>query len=114
MRSFEIVDHAPSIERALRLGEVAQAFEGEHLGLQRAVKTLVLTAALRVIRSAVQNGDAELEQPHAKPGPALPGRIAPRTAIIDEECLRQPTALECQRQPLLHRAASLVGTGFQA
>ena len=114
MRPFEIVDCAPGIEGALHLGEIAEALEREHLGLQRAVEALVLAAALRMIGSAVQDSDAELEQPHAEPGPALAGGIAPRVAVVDEEGLRQAVAAERQLQPVLHGAALLVGAGRKA
>src|SRR5688572_26044823 len=72
VRSVEVVDRTPAIESTLDLGEIAKAFQREHLRLQRAVKALVLAAALRMIGPAVQHGDAELEEPHAEPGPALP------------------------------------------
>jgi hypothetical protein len=71
MRPFAVVNHAPGIEGALHLGEIAEGVEGKHLSLERAVKPLILAAALRMMRPAVQNRDAELEQPHAEAGPAL-------------------------------------------
>ena len=73
MRPFEIVDRPPGIEGVLHLGEIAETLQGEHLVLQRAMKALVLAAALRMIGPTVQDRDAELEQPHAEPGPALAG-----------------------------------------
>jgi len=57
----------------LHLGEIAEPLEGKDLGLERAVEALVLAAALRMIGPAVEDSDAELEQPYAKPGPALTG-----------------------------------------
>ena len=53
MRPLEIVDLAPGVEGALRLGEIAEALQREDLGLERAVEALVLAAALRVIGPAV-------------------------------------------------------------
>jgi hypothetical protein len=64
MRPIVIVDRAPGIEGALHLVEVAEALECKDLGLKRAVETLVLAAALRMIGPAVQNTDAKLEQPN--------------------------------------------------
>src|SRR5262245_4401380 len=63
VRPFKIVDHAPGVEGTLRFGEIAKASERKHFGVERAVETLVLAAALRVIWPAVQNSDTELEQP---------------------------------------------------
>jgi len=60
------------------------------------MEALVLTTALRVIRPTVQDRDAELEQPYAQPGPTMSARIAPWAAVVDEERLRQPIALEGQ------------------
>ena len=77
------------------------------------MKALIFTAALRVIRPAVQNADAEFKQPHGKPRPALPTRISPRTAIVDKEGLRQPITAEGVLQSLLHRLAPLIATGLQ-
>src|SRR5882757_2015579 len=89
MRPLEIVDFAPGIEGALGLGEIAKAAQREHLGVERAMEALVLAAALRVIRTAMNDPDAELEQPYLKPCPALARRVSPRGAVVDEECLRQ-------------------------
>ena len=60
VRPVEIVDRSPAIKGALDLGKIAEALECEHFGLERAMEALALAAALRVIRPAVQNGDAEL------------------------------------------------------
>jgi hypothetical protein len=73
MRPFEIVGRAPGVEGALHLGKIAEALEREDLVLQGAVEALVFAAALRVIGPAVQDRDAELEQPDTKLGPALSG-----------------------------------------
>src|SRR4051794_7212309 len=114
MWAFEIVDRPPGIEGALHLGEIAEALQREYLGFQRAMKALVLAAALRMIGPAMDDYDAELEQPHAKPGPGLARGITPRFAVVDEEGLRQSVAAEGQFQPVLHGVALLVGTGLKA
>src|SRR5262245_15933065 len=108
-----IVDRPPGIEGALHLAEIAEAFECKDLGLERAVETLVLAAALRMIRPAVQNTDAKLEQPNAKSGPALSRRVTPWSAVVDEESLRQPVTTERPLQSALHGAALLVGAGLK-
>src|SRR3954468_4962406 len=61
MRPLEIVDFAPGVEGALRFGEIAEAAQRKHLGLERAVEALVLAAALWMIRPAVNDADTELE-----------------------------------------------------
>src|SRR5262249_23257368 len=113
MRPILIVDRAPGIEGALHLVEIAEALECKDLGIKRAVETLVLAAALRMIGPAVQNTDAKLEQPNAKSGPALSRRVTPRSAVVDEEGLRQPVTTERQLQSALHGAAPLVGAGLK-
>src|ERR1051325_1039410 len=105
VRTIEIVAVAPAIEGALHGGEIAEAFQREHLGFERAVEALVLAAALRVPRPAVDDAHAELEQPDAELGPGLLQRVTPRSAIIDEHGLRQAVAAEGRLQmPLNGRA----------
>src|SRR5258707_14628002 len=69
MRPLEIVDLAPGIESTLRLGEIAKAAQCQHLDGKRAVEAFVLAAALRVVRAAMNDLDAELEKPYRKPCP---------------------------------------------
>src|SRR3954462_3762666 len=96
-----IVDCPPGVKGALHLAEISEAPECKDLRLKRAVEALVLATALRMIGPAMQNTDAKLEQPKAKPGPAPPGRVAPRSAVVDEEGLRQPVTTERQFQSAL-------------
>ena len=63
MWPLEVVDLAPGIEGALRLGKIAEAAQCEHLGIERAMEAFVLAPALRMIWAAVNDRDAELEQP---------------------------------------------------
>jgi hypothetical protein len=60
VRPVEIVDRSPTVKCTLDFSKIAEAPEREHFGLQCAMEALALAAALRVIRPAVQNGDAEL------------------------------------------------------
>lgn len=60
MWSLEIIDLTPGIEGVLRLGEIAEAAQREHLGVECAVEALVFAAALRVIGTTVNNRDASL------------------------------------------------------
>src|SRR5579863_7012946 len=78
------------------------------------MEALVLAAALRVVGTAVDQIDAELEQPHAEPGPALARGVAPGRAVVDEDRLWQAVAAEGRDQVSLHRAALLIGAGRKA
>lgn len=71
VRPFEIINPAPLIEGALDVDEPAERAQREHLGLEGAVEALVLAAALRMIRPAVDELDAELEQPDSEPREVL-------------------------------------------
>ena len=82
VRSLEVVDGAPGIDRALDLGEIAEASMGEHLGLQRAVEAFDLAAALRMIRTAVQHPDAELEQIRRRAGSSARPEASPHGAPL--------------------------------
>src|SRR5436305_6284477 len=75
------------------------------------MKAFVLAAALRMIGPTMQKADAQLEQPHAEPGPARPRRMAPRRPIADEEGIGQTVAAECALQRFPHRTALSVGAG---
>jgi hypothetical protein len=55
MRPSEIVDFSPGIECALGLREIAEVPQREDLGGKRAVKALVLAAALRMVWTAVDD-----------------------------------------------------------
>src|ERR1700710_338870 len=78
------------------------------------MEAFVLTAALRMIRTAVDDPDAELEQPYLEPRPALARRVSPRRAVVDEERIRQAVVAEGPLQPLAHGLAALIRTGLQA
>ena len=71
MRSFEIIDFAQGVEGLLCFGEIAKAAQREHFGDESAVKALVFAAALRMIRTTVNDRDAKLEKPHRKSGPTF-------------------------------------------
>src|SRR5580698_5193269 len=55
VRTLEIIDVSPAIESALDRGLVGEAFEGEHLLVERAVKALVLASTLRMVGPAVDD-----------------------------------------------------------
>ncbi len=67
-----------------------------------------------MVGPTVDQLDAELEQPHAQPGPALPGGVTPGRAVVDEDRLGQPIATEGRLQVRLHGLGLLIGAGLQA
>src|ERR1700745_3450727 len=111
---LEVVDLAPLVESALHFGQIAKAPQREDFILERAMEALVLAPALWAIRPAVQDLDAELQQPHGKPGPARLRGIAPGAAVVDEQRLWQAIAAEGCLQMALHRDALFIGAGLQA
>ena len=113
VRTVEVVDFTPAIESALHGSEIGEAFEGEDLGDERPVEAFVLAAALRVIGTAVQDIDAEFEKPYPEAGPALPRRVAPWRAVVDEKGIGQAIAPEGLLQTALHRSALLVSARLQ-
>src|SRR6187200_2565097 len=114
MWPLEVIDLAPLIERALHLGEITEASKREYFILERTMEAFVLAAALWVIRPAVQDGDAELQEPHTKPGPACLRGIPPGAAVVDEQRLWQAIVTEGCLQMALHRDALFIGAGLEA
>jgi hypothetical protein len=114
MRPVEIVDCAPLIEDLLRFGEIAETAECKHFSFQGPMEALVLASALGMMRPAVHNPDAELQQPHGQMRPGLAGGIAPGRAVVDEKRLRQPMVTERGLQSSLYGRALLVGAGGKA
>ncbi len=84
VRTFEIVDGAPGIERALGIAKVLEALQREDLGFEGAIEAFVLAVGLGMIGPAVMQADAELEQPHAELGPAAIGSVAPGRAVVGQ------------------------------
>src|SRR5262245_35044042 len=113
MRPIEIVDGPPLVKRALDIGKVPVAPEGEHLGLQRSMEAFVLSSALRMIRPAVDHPDAKLQKPDRQHGPRVFKGEAPRAAIVDEHGIGQPVTVECRLQMPAYRRALFVVTGSQ-
>src|ERR1043165_7048726 len=112
MWPLEVIDLAPLIERALHLGEITEASKREYFILERTMEALVLTAALWVIGPAVQNLNAELQEPHTRPGPTCFRGIAPGPAVVDEQRVWQAVAAEGCLQVVLYRDALFIGAGL--
>src|SRR5207302_5510689 len=81
---------------------------------KRAVEALVFAAALRMVRTTVNDRNAELEKPDRKPCPTFARRVSPRCAIVDEERLRQAVSAEGQFKTAAHGVAALIGASLQA
>ena len=78
------------------------------------MEALVLALGLRMIRPAVGDPHAEIEQPDGQArvtGLAAGG--APRRAVVGQDAPRQPIALEHPLQARLHRQGLLVGAGAE-
>ena len=78
------------------------------------METLVLAQRLGVVGPAVADGDAQAAQPDGERGVGMGRVIAPGTAVVDQETVGQPIALEDRDQVGLHGRGALVGTGRQA
>jgi len=78
------------------------------------VEALILAAALRVVGPAVQEIDAELDEPHTEPGEALSRAVAPRRAVVDEHRIRQAILAKGPVKGATHRGLLFIGTGGKA
>src|SRR6185295_8775357 len=78
------------------------------------MEAFVFAAGLRVVRAAVEDVDAEFEEPHAQFGPVLIGAIAPRRTIVEDDGLRQSITAEGHLHFVLHRGSLLVCAGKEA
>jgi hypothetical protein len=87
MRPLAVVDMAPAVEGGLRRVEAVQGLHrsgpGKDFRFEAAMQALVLAAALRMIRPAVDGFDAELEQPEAQRRPLAGLAAAPGRAVVD-------------------------------
>src|SRR5258705_12235822 len=78
------------------------------------MEAFVFASALRVVRTARNDCDAELEKPYRESCPTCTRGVSPRRAIVDEECLRQAVAAEGQLQLTAYCVAPLIGASLQA
>ncbi len=78
------------------------------------METLVLAQGLGVVGPAVADGDAQAAQPDGQRGVGMGRVIAPGTAVVDQQPVGQPVALEGRDQVDLHGGGALIGTGDQA
>ena len=78
------------------------------------MEALVLAQRLGVVGPAVADGDAQAAQPDGERGVGMRRSLAPGTAIVDQQAVGQPVALEGCHQVGAHGRGALVGTGGQA
>src|SRR5690606_10480929 len=105
-----VVDLTPRRQMALYGGVVPPFCLGvQHLQIQASVEALVLAPRLRMVRPAVPNLDAQLDELSRVPRVRLLViAIAPGRAIIDEDDLRQAILVEGREEMLSHRFSALV------
>src|SRR5258706_2017285 len=78
------------------------------------MEAFVFASALRVVRTTMNDCDAELERPSRESCPTFTRGVSQRRAIVDEECLRQAVAAEGQLQLTAYCVAALIGASLQA
>ena len=77
------------------------------------MESLVLALCLGVMRTGVNDVDAELEQPDPQFGPPDRGAGAPGNAIVDQKGAWKAVAVERAFKVLLDCLGLLVGTGLK-
>src|SRR6187402_1261695 len=108
MRAPVVVKLAPALELRLRLAMRHEGPPGQHFGLQRAMKPLILAVRLRVIRTAVTHPNPQSNQPDGQLRQlAELARCAPRRAVIGVDLARQPVSGERPFQMGLHSGCRL-------
>ena len=114
MRPFGVVNLPKRIERDLGFGDVSEGPELTDIGLHRAMPAFDLALGLGMIRSAMDDPDAEPDEPGFEPGdrPWMGG--APRSAVIGEDRPRAAILRETRGQVLLDQFPTLVDTGEEA
>jgi hypothetical protein len=93
------------------MGEIPPGAAADHLGLERAMKALVLALRLRVEGPAMAHGNPQAQQPDAEAGPGLIGAVAPGRAVVHQHALGQPVAAKDPGQDSLNRHGAFVGAG---
>ena len=94
MRAFGVVDGTPAIEGALSMRQIAQIETGDDVGFEGAMKAFVLALSLGVTRAAMNDADAEAQEPDPERSPALQRGVPPGRAIVTEDLARHAIALE--------------------
>jgi len=107
-----VVDRPPLIEDLLAVGQITQIVAAQDLGLERAMKALFLALGLGMIGSAVEDADAQPDQPDGQRGP-LAAATAPGRGVVAEQVLGQAVALKETLQVGAHGGGVFPTTGAQ-
>ena len=113
MGPLSVVDRPPAIEGMLALGEISKTLAGEHFGLERAVKALILALGLRMIGPAMADLDPQPHEPDGEAGMYIAVAVSPWRAIVHEHGSRQAVAAENRHQALACRLVLFVGAGLE-
>ena len=114
MRPHVIVAMAPFVKSRLYALEVGKQSIGQHFDFQGAMKAFFLTLRLRMIRTAVRNGNAKLQQPNRQWREPMQDVIAPGRTIVHQHPLGQAIAPKSCRQLLLNGRCLFIAAGLQA
>ena len=104
----------PGVEGGLPGAKVGPRRLPPQVALQGAVEALVLAQRLGMVGPAVAHGDAQAPQPDGERGVGMGRVIAPGTAVVDQQAVGQPVALEGRHQMGADRGGALIGTGGEA
>src|SRR5678815_2466428 len=113
MRPNMIVAVAPVVKSTLHALKVGEHSLGQHFSFQTAMKALVLSLRLRMIRAAMRNRDAETQQPNRQRRELMQEAAAPRRPIVHQHALGQSITPKDSRQLLLHSRSLLIATGLE-
>ena len=114
VRAHVVVLVPPGVEGRLPGAEGGARRLAPEVALEGAVEALVLAQGLGMVGPAVAHGDAQATQPDGERGVGMGRVVAPGTAVIDQQTIGHPVALEGRDQLGLHRRGALIGTGPHA
>src|ERR1700685_3521820 len=108
MRPHEVIDFSPSVELALRLGEIAELAVVQQLQPQGSMEALVLALGLRMTRSAMKDHNAQAHEPDFQGAVGLGARGAERRSVGGQDAQRQAVGPEHRAYPLARGALALI------
>ena len=91
MRPLEVVLLSPFIQGRLEMNTISPLLSTDKLSLQSSVESFVLSQGLGMIRTAVDDLDAEVNQPHTENCKGTSLRPAPRAARSTSSAGSSPT-----------------------
>src|SRR2546426_9552749 len=90
----QVIAVAKLIELALTMLQVFEVEVAHHFKVEGAMEAFVLTLSLRMIRTAMNDANAEPDQPQAEHGETIVAARAPRRSVIHQHFRRQSIAAE--------------------